>query len=181
MSSPEEEAASLGPRVERGAGRNDGRSAVRHILRRWYVVSIVTVFAAAIASLGVSQDAAPPPADKPDKTETPKASDEVIAAMAPFKPIAQATLDLVKKGDMAAAKTKITELETAWDKAEKDLRAKYPAEWKLIDVAIDKALAEVRKPKTPDAEKCTAKLQDVIAKIENPVPPATKKKEAAEK
>ena len=125
------------------------------------LAGVAAVMLATVPSGVIAQNAAAPaPA---------KASAEVIAAMAQFKPIAQATLDLVKKGDMAAAKTKITELETAWDKNEKTLKAKYPAEWKLIDRAIDKALDTVRKPAQPDAQKCEARLLDVIAKIETPV------------
>ena len=92
----------------------------------------------------------------------------VVEAMAPFKPIAEDTLKLIKAGDIPAAKAKITELETAWDKAEADLKPKYPAEWKSIDKTIDKALDDARKPEKPDVAKAAASVQDVVAKLTKP-------------
>jgi hypothetical protein len=76
---------------------------------------------------------------------------------------------MIAKGDTAGAKNEITKLEKAWDDKEEELNTKYPIEWKLIDGAIDKALSAVRKPKALDPEKSKAALQEVMAKLENPV------------
>ena len=135
-------------------------------MKRLYTGSMAVMLLTAFVSTVTAQDGA---ALIDKKSEAVKASGEVVAAMAQFKVVAQSTLDLVAKGDMAAAKTEITKLESAWDDKEKELEPKYPAEWKLIDKAIDKALATLRKPATPDADKCKATLQDVIDKIAKPV------------
>ena len=86
------------------------------------------------------------------------------ADMAPFKKISEDTLALVENGKMAEAKTKIKELETAWDDAETTLKPKSPSKWNSIDKSIDKALALVRSS-NPDKNACASALKTAIAKF----------------
>jgi hypothetical protein len=81
------------------------------------------------------------------------------------KTIASDTLALVEKGDMAGARTRATDLETAWDKAEDTMKPTDPARWRVVDKAIDKVLHAVRStpPQTAD---CRTALKDLIGAID---------------
>ncbi|MDB5612935.1 MAG: hypothetical protein JWQ22_588 [Devosia sp.] len=70
----------------------------------------------------------------------------------------------VASRDTAAAKTKITEFETAWDKAAGDLRGKSAPKWDAIDTAADAALDAVRN----DAPTADAALTALLAQLDNP-------------
>ncbi len=61
-----------------------------------------------------------------------------------FKELTQATLDSLaagKKEDMVA---KLTDLETAWDEQEKNLRPKNEKIWTILDKTLDKAISALR-------------------------------------
>ena len=74
------------------------------------------------------------------------------------------TQALVASHDAAAAKAKITEFETAWDKAAGDLRGKSAPKWDAIDTAADAALDAVRN----DAPTADAALTALLAQLDSP-------------
>jgi len=80
-----------------------------------------------------------------------------LGDLSPFKTIVDDTMAFVKKGDMPAASKRITDLETAWDKAHPDLQKKDPAAWDKLDHAIDTALTALRASK-PDPKASTDAL-----------------------
>jgi hypothetical protein len=81
-----------------------------------------------------------------------------------FEVIANDTLVLVDKGELKAAETRITDFETAWDRAEKTLYPKDKAEWSVIDDAADAAIESLRarKPDAVDAQRNVSALIDTI-------------------
>jgi uncharacterized membrane-anchored protein len=79
-----------------------------------------------------------------------------------FKRIAEDVLGLVKSGEIAKARDRIKELETAWDDAETVLRPRIGEKWGSLDESIDRALGQLRSPE-PDVNGCVAALQEVIA------------------
>ena len=87
-----------------------------------------------------------------------------LGDLSEFKKIAEDTLVIVEKKDMAGAKTRIKDLETAWDNAEPTLKPKSETAWTSIDKAIDHALAAVRKD-NPVPEDCSMQLKAVIVKL----------------
>jgi protein-export SecD/SecF family membrane protein len=89
-----------------------------------------------------------------------------LGDLSPFQLIAEDTLRIVKTGDLRAAKTRIRDLEAAWDSAEGKLRRMNPDTWKSVDKAIDRALSKLRSGK-PDSAECIAALDALIAKCKS--------------
>lgn len=86
-----------------------------------------------LAKAGVKTDTASEPA-----------STQSLGDLSPFKTIADDTLKLVTAGKLPEAKTRIKDLETAWDGAHKKLQAINKDKWTVIDKALDKALKQLR-------------------------------------
>ncbi len=88
-----------------------------------------------------------------------------LGDLAPYGRIASDTLALVDKGDIPAARARVKDLETSWDKAEATLKAKDKATWTTVDGMIDAALSDLRTP-NPKAAACQASLRALIAELD---------------
>ena len=90
-----------------------------------------------------------------------------LGDLSSFHKIIQDTLDLVNKNDLAGAAKRITDYETAWDKAQSTLQPKNKALWRSLDGASDVAITAVR-DKKQDVAAMKKALSDFLVALDNP-------------
>jgi hypothetical protein len=74
---------------------------------------------------------------------------------------------IAEGGDLAAAKARIKDLETAWDDAEAVMRPKDPKAWGRVDQAADDALSALRAG-TPDPTAVKTAMVALVAMLADP-------------
>jgi uncharacterized membrane-anchored protein len=81
-----------------------------------------------------------------------------------FRTITQDTLTMVQAGDQTGAKTRIADLETAWDDDQSTLKSLDASGWTVVDGQIDDVLSSLRASK-PDTATETQALTTLLATL----------------
>jgi len=84
-----------------------------------------------------------------------------LGDLSAFQNIALDVQKLVTQNSLAAAKTRIKDLEISWDEAEAGLKPRSASDWHTLDDAIDHALSALRAD-TPDQAECQKTMNALL-------------------
>lgn len=143
---------------------------IKHMKARTLVTVSVALLLAVLAGCSKSaNDGAGKPGASPAQTAAQPGTGTKLGDLTQFRAIANDVSALVDKGDLAAAKTRIKDLEVAWDSAEAGLKPRDATDWHALDDAIDKALAALRadQPNQADCKAAMAYLLQIFDALRN--------------
>ena len=159
--------------TERAASRTPARARAAHSTLGVIAIATIALLAFTNAQPHQSALADEGPAPSCEANAAPLDQSEASAAVmqnfpsdatAAFRTIVSDVVNSVQQGDQAAATSRITDLETAWDDDQDTLNAADCQAWSYLDHQIDQALTAVRSS-SPDQSAELAALQSLLTTL----------------
>lgn len=152
--------------VQRHGVLNKGQSAAGGRVRdfAWAGAGMAAIIAAATTAM-VLQPAPAPAISAEAGSGTAAHAQGPLGDLSTFSTIVDDVAGKIEAGDLQGARTRVKDLETAWDSAEAGLKPRSPSAWATMDTAIDGELTALRAGH-PDQATClraSHHLQSVIA------------------
>lgn len=122
-----------------------------------------------VAMLWAAFAQAQSPAVRPASDMAPGASNPAqgtLGDLSGFRAIALDTLRIVQEGDFSAARKRMDELESSWNRAGPKLKRLAPEKWRKVDAAIDRAERELRFWRVRRTDSVQA-LQELVRTIDS--------------
>ena len=132
-------------------------------MRNLFLSIALVIVPVGVFAVGYTLLSPAPPAAQTAQADTGPS----LGDMSSFATITADVQRLAGTGDLAAAQTRISDLETAWDDQEKTLRPLNTTSWGNVDVAIDNALSALR-ASTPDQREVDTTLASVQITLADP-------------
>lgn len=123
--------------------------------------SLVSAIALLSLAAACSKPAEPPKAGADLQSKSAQQAASKLGDLSEFSVIAKDVAGLVDKNDLPGAKTRIRDLESAWDEAEAGLKPRAASDWHVLDKAIDRALDALR-DSNPQQATCKAAMTDLL-------------------
>ncbi len=127
----------------------------------------VALIAAPVIVFAAGYSVLTPAAPTTSAVSAVAAATPALGDMTPFSTIVTDVQSIVASGDLVAAKTRIKDLEVAWDGAQPTLQPVNPGDWGNVDGAIDDVLTALRAG-TPDANKAATTLAALQSSLADP-------------
>ena len=127
----------------------------------YYAVAAVTTAALLVWAHQQPHATAPSEADTPAPATAPLSPKQATSSFPPadiakFRTITADTLAKLNSGNQAAATTRVTDLETAWDDAQPTLEPRNGQAWHFLDGEIDHVLKALRATRPDKATEATS-------------------------
>lgn len=123
--------------------------------------SLVSAIALLSLASACSKPAEPPKTSADVQSGSSQHAASKLGDLSEFRTIASDVAVLVDKNELANAKTRIKDLESAWDDAEAGIKPRAASDWHVLDKAIDRALDALR-DSSPQQNTCKAAMTDLL-------------------